>query len=196
MLLAWPLAADEFWSWHTFDYPALRQGRWQAVVHGRLHVGYGKPTQGRLGPVARYAITNRVSLIGGYYFGQDHDRMGDWATSHRLFGGAEFGLVDHRRLRLTSRAYVERFALYGKPDYFRHRIRVRYTTAHTLAPVVVLEPFFDAHGLLTMRYTGGMRLSMRQGRALEVTYSYDQRRAEAGPPRHILGTHYVFGRRE
>ena len=196
LLLASPLAADEFWSWHTFDYPALQTGRWQAVVHGRVHVGYGKPSQGRLGPVVRYSLNKRVSLIGGYYFGEDYDRHGAWAMSHRSFGGAEVGLANRQWFRLTSRAYVERFALYDKPDYFRHRARLRYTTAHKVAPVVVLEPFFDAHGLLTMRYSGGIRFTMTRGRALEVGYTYDQRRTNTGPPRHILTTHYVFGRRE
>lgn len=196
ILLTSPLAADEFWSWHTFDYPALQTGRWQAVVHSRLHIGYGKPAQGRIGPVTRYAITPRVSLIGGYYFGEDHDRHGAWAMSHRPFGGAEAALSQQRWFRLTTRAYVERFVVYEKPDYFRHRARIRYTTAHKVAPVIVFEPFFDAKGLLTTRYSGGFRVNMRRGRALELAYTYDQRRTSAGPPRHILTTHYVFGRHE
>lgn len=116
--------------------------------------------------------------------------------SHRPFGGAEVALTNRRWLRLTSRAYVERFIVYDKPDYFRHRARLRYTTAQKIAPVVVVEPFFDANGFLTMRYSGGIRVNMSQGRALEVGYTYDQRRTASGPPRHLLTTHYVFGRRE
>lgn len=198
LILAAPLAADEFWSWHTFDYPVLATGRWSALIHGRLHFGYGKPAQGRIGPVARYSLTPRLSLIAGYYFSEEHDPYdwkGPWATSHRPFGGVEAALTSRRWARLAARGLAERYFVYDKPDYFRYRARLRYTTAARLSPVAMIEPFYDAKGLLSVRYSGGFRVSLTSARALEIVYTYDRRRQTSGTARHIIQTHYVFGGR-
>lgn len=194
VLLA-PLRADEVWSWHTFDYQFLHGERWQALMHGRVHVDEGDFRQGRIGPVFRYNLPPRLTLIAGYYFGEDYNPLGEWKRSHRPFGGIEAAVATKKYARLTARTMLERFLVPGSGDYWRQRNRVRWTTAQRIAPVASWELFFDNKGYLTTRYTGGVRFTLSHKRALELGYLYDGRRANTGEPRHIVTTHFVFGGR-
>lgn len=197
-MIAALVLASTFDTQHAFDYTQALNRRWDLTLHTRVRTqpyhGLGL-YQVRVGPIASWRATSRLSLLGGYYFARQQRRADDdFIGGHRLFGGADFTVVRNRHLAADLRGIAERFLSDAAPDFSRYRFRSRLSGRTRVAPTASYEVFLDRRGWRGDRYTGGVRWNVRSGIQVEVGYLYEHRRPDVGPHRHILTTSLQFRR--
>ena len=190
--------AQEFQIWQAADAPVIEHGRVFGVLHTQfrtrpnLHDYY----QARVGPIVRVDLSSRVTLVGGYYFGEVEQTAG-WGNNHRLFTGVETP-VSWKGQVLGLRTMVERHL--GGEDPPNTRIRQQLQIVRRLmgpvAAIMGVETFFDQKGFFQQRTTGGVRLPFIGRYRLDVTYIYDARVERAAPSRHVIQTAFKPRRRE
>jgi hypothetical protein len=190
-----PLAGQEIWTLHGFDYGLLRTEKLEVDLHTRFRTSKAMSNyqQGRSGAVLRWKALPRLSAIGGYYFGQQEDGFDEWALFHRPFGGAEAIVYRDRRFKVASRTLVERFIATPGADFNRYRLRTRMAMDGRVAPYLSSEWFFDHQGVLSARHGGGVRWKWARWGWTEFGYLYDDRSPRLGPPRHMLITQVWVG---
>lgn len=182
------LAAQEVWSWHSFDFALLKARGVEWGLHTRLRTREGELQQGRSGTILRFTPRSPVTLIGGYYYGREEDTREEWQNSHRVFAGAEARVYRRGAVSVTTRGLVERFATSARPSFNRYRYRLRLSTNQRIGPYTSGEWFWDAKGYLAGRYQGGLRWRGSRWAAVEFGYMYDARSPHLGPSRHGLVT--------
>lgn len=197
ILLASTVAASQFETQHALDFTVPVPRKLDVLLHMRLRT---RPTtlglyQARGGPVFSYDFSDRVSLLGGYYFAQE-ERSGDpdLIAGHRLFGGLESGIKEGRRYSLDARALYERFLPERAPNFNRYRLRLRLSAKALVAPYTSQEVFFDNLGYRSARFAGGVRWKLRPTVELDFGYFYEARAARLGPGRHMWLTSLHFKR--
>lgn len=201
-------AADaQVWHWWTNEIGVT--DRVSVIIHGqhRTNRFSGDFLQGRTGPILRYKVTKKTTLISGYYYRREPEpRRDTWGDSHRLFGGienyADFGRY-HRlpASRLESRLLVERF--FNGPagtltDYTRLRHRHRFSfTEWTVSPLLGYEVLAWREGLWGQRPHGGIRWQVNSSIMLDMAYQWDGRVPGAGSRNQLIFTNLFvrFGRK-
>lgn len=73
LLACGSLAAQEVWSWHSFDFALLKARGVEWGLHTRLRTREGELQQGSSGTNLRFTPRSRVTLAGGYYYGREED---------------------------------------------------------------------------------------------------------------------------
>jgi len=167
-------------------------GRIEPLWHFRLRT---KPQGGgvyqlRTGPILKFDLKQRFSLIGGYYFTRTQEGA-NWNSIHRPFGGIEVA-ASRRFVEVDARSLLERFLVHGGPDYFRFRNRVRFSPPKRSSPYVSLEYFVDAGGFRSVRYSAGVRREFAKEISVDINYFYEQGRAGTVANRHMIGTTIHF----
>jgi Protein of unknown function (DUF2490) len=180
-LLLSTAASAQVWTWHAVDV-ALPAGRSDIVLHARPGTSRGRFAYLRTGAWLRTPVHKRIEVAGGYLYTTDNDPSG-WDGSSRLFTSAE---VSAGTLRF--RTTVERFFPESSRDYFRYRQRAMFAMRRRITPVLVLEMFFDRHGVSGTRPSAGVRWRVNAWSSLEAGYFYDARAARAGGVRHVIFT--------
>ena len=190
------LRAEEVWTLHGFDFGLIRAKRIEVDLHTRFRTNERMTNfqQGRSGALLRWNAVRRFTPVAGYYFGQQEDGRDEWARFHRVFGGGEALLYGNKRVRLASRALVERFIAVPGVDFNRYRQRTRFSVDGKIGPYLSSEWFFDNKGYLSSRNGGGVRWKWRSWSWVEAGYLYDDRSPRLGPPRHMIVTQMFFGR--
>jgi hypothetical protein len=145
----------------------------------------GGIAQIRTGPILHFELHERVTLLTGYYFTREKEER-TWLTVHRPFGGGEF-VVWNRGIELDFRTLVERFVAHREPDYTRFRNRLRVSPAARTAPYLGIEVFTDREIWRKMRYSGGLRVSLRGEMILDIGYFFEEGRPGIGN-KHMVGT--------
>jgi hypothetical protein len=146
----------------------------------------GGVAQVRFGPIFNFEPHERAILIGGYYYTREKEER-SWTTTHRSFGGLEVA-VWKRAVELDVRSLVERHAIASAPDYTLLRNRLRISPPGATAPYIGVEAFTDADGLRSMRYSAGVRRTLKDELIVDIGYFYENRRAGTGSDRHMIGT--------
>jgi hypothetical protein len=181
-------AYGEIQTQHAFD-SSIRFRWFEPLWHTRIRT---KPTGGglfqlRTGPIFQVNLTDRVILIGGYYYTREENDDG-WRTTSRPFGGAEVSWG--KPVEVEWRGLLERFAVSRDPDYFRLRNRVRISPPGRIAPYVGAELFVDAHGVRSVRYSVGLRRELREDFVIDFGYFFEDRRPMPAGERHMFGTSF------
>jgi hypothetical protein len=191
LLLTSSLAAQNYRTetQHAVEASRPLGERWQLTIHSRLRTQPGGLGlyQFRAGPILEYAITPRVSGLGGYYFSKQQRVERDVVGTHRPFGGVKWTAVKLRHYEVELRSLVERFLT--ERDYTRYRNRVRWSATTRWAPYANVESFADRGGVRSTRYSVGLRWST-PGKRLDWDFGYfgEPRRRDLGPPRHMFLT--------
>ncbi len=188
------LAAQEVWSWHSFDFALLKTRSVELALHTRLRTREGDFQQGRSGTILRFTPHSRTAVIGGYYYGREEDTREEWQNSHRVFGGAELRIYRRGAVSVASRGLVERFVTTSRPSFNRYRFRTRLSANYPIGPFTSGEWFWDARGYLATRYQAGLRWRASKWASVELGYMYDARSPQLGPPRHGMVTHLLLER--
>ena len=194
LLSAGTLAAQELWSWHSFDLALFKARGVEWGLHTRLRTREGQLQQGRSGTILRFTPRSRITVIGGYYYGREEDTREEWQNSHRLFAGAEARLYRRGAVSVASRGLVERFVVSARPSFNRFRYRTRLSTDYRIGPYTSGESFWDANGYLATRYQGGLRWRGSRWASVEFGYMYDARSPQLGPSRHGVVTQLLLER--
>jgi hypothetical protein len=172
---------------HIFD-SSLKVGALEPLWHTRVRTTPegGGVAQIRTGPIFNIDLTDRVTLISGYYYTRSKEK-GFWSTTHRGFGGVE-GVLLQRRLEIDGRSLIERHALISGPDFTRFRNRIRISPSGQTAPYLGIEVFVDGEGLRSVRYSAGYRRRVGENLYIDFGYFYEDGRSAAVPNRHMIGT--------
>lgn len=197
ILLASTAAAAQLETQHGFDTTLPLSRKFELLVHVRLRT---RPEtlglyQARGGPILSYDLSNRVTLLGGYYFaGEQRGVDPDFIAGHRIFGGMENGLRSGRGYGLESRVLYERFLPQEAPDFNRYRLRLRLSAKSRVAPYTSQEIFLDNVGYRSTRLAGGVRWKALSFMTLDLGYFYETRASRLGPGRHMFLTSLHFQR--
>lgn len=192
-----PLLAADVETQHALDASFPLTKRLDVLLHTRFRTttaGRGL-YQARGGPVFSFEVSERLSLLGGYYFSTQEARDNDFFAGHRLFGGAEGTLWGSRRVSLELRGIYERFLPESEPNYNRYRTRTRVTWKGRWSPYVSSEFFFDDMGFRSARYAGGVRWKATPSVQLDFGYFFEERAARIGFDRHMIMTSIHFRKR-
>ena len=184
-------AVAEIQTQHIFDVSAPI-GRIEPIWHFRVRT---KPQGGgvyqlRTGPIMKFDLKDRVSLIGGYFFTRAQEGS-NWNSTHRPFGGIEVA-ASRRWVEVDARTMLERFLVHGNTDYFRFRNRIRFSPPKRSSPYISLEYFSDADGFRSVRYSAGVRRKFTKELSVDINYFYEQGRAGTVANRHMVGTTIHF----
>ena len=186
--MVFPLGAASVETQHALDATLPLNPRLELLLHSRIRTQPGGLGfyQVRAGPILSWDATKRIALLGGYYYAQQERRIDrDFIGGHRFFGGAEFAVVEKRRVSFDQRVLVERFQPDAAPDFSRYRLRSRLSAKGAVAPYTSNEFFFDALGWRSNRYSLGIRWSQFKALQIDLGYFYEHRRLEVGPARHM-----------
>jgi hypothetical protein len=196
LLAATGIAAQQIETQHGFDATVPFTPKLDVLFHCRLRTQPGRLGlyQVRLGPIVSYDLTDRWTLLGGYYFAQQENRDGDFIAGHRAFGGVEGALLRRGRAVVDGRALVERFVPDNAPNFNRYRARTRFSWKAAVSPYVGQEWFYDRKGWRSVRVSGGVRWNVARKVELDLGYFYEPRRASVGPARHMFLTSIHFKR--
>lgn len=180
---------------HALEATLALTPKLEVLFHSRLRT---QPSslglyQGRIGPIFDYNLTERLSLLGGYYYTLQADAERDIRGRHRFFGGAEVAAVRRGRNSVDARTLTERFTGAGS-DFTRNRNRVRWSYKAKISPYVSGELFVDAKGWRSTRISGGVRYKVARFADVDFGYFYEPRRSDLGPYRHMFLTGIHFGR--
>lgn len=178
----------------ALDITLAGRGKLGAILHSRFREGQARLGfyQFRLGPVFQARLHPRFAALGGYYFSRQQRSDPDlnpggegagWSTTHRVFGGGEWLVLD-RGGRWETRGVYERF-LRDLPDFFRYRQRFRWTYPAARGPYAGAEVFWDAAGWRSTRWSAGWRWTLGSRAGLDAGYFWEPRRGEFGPARHM-----------
>ena len=183
--------ATELFSWHAVDTRALSKGRLELNLHHRTRTRHelGYLDQSRVGPVARWTLNPRLTLIGGYYFQPQQIRPKTWSEGQRFFAGVEAPLLNRSGSALSFRGFAERHINTGRPDYNRYRTSVRWTLGKgRFKPFVQNELLAVQQGWHSTRNSGGVSFRLSPVASMDVSYLYDSRRAFWGGDRQSIVT--------
>lgn len=192
------LSATDLETQHALDFSFPLAGRLDVLLHTRFRTttnGQGL-YQIRSGPVFTFDATERLSLLGGYYYSTQEARDNDFVAGHRMFGGAEGTLWGSRRASLELRGIYERFLPEAEPNYNRYRARTRVTLKGRWSPYLSSELFFDDVGFRSARYAGGVRWRAARAVQFDFGYFFEERAARIGFDRHMIMTSVHFRVRE
>ena len=190
-----PLLAADLETQHAFDFKIPLKQTFELTLHSRIRIQPGGLGlyQYRVGPILAWDATRRITLLGGYYYGeQEHKGDRDFHTGHRLFAGTEVSILEKRRMSLDQRFLAERIDWESALVYNRYRTRTQLSAKYAVAPFTAHEFFFDDRGWRGNRHSAGIRWSLRPGFQVELGYLYENRRSNTGPDRQILFTAFQF----
>jgi Protein of unknown function (DUF2490) len=173
-------SATELFSWHTMDTRVVAQGRFQLDVHHRTRMRreLGYLDQSRVGPIARWTVNPRLTLVGGYYYQPQQLLPHEWSEGQRVFAGLESTVRQRPGSTLFVRAFAERHMLTGRPAYNRYRTSLRWTAGRSrLRPFVQNELLAVWPHFHSTRNSGGLTFRLSAVAMLDVGYLYDSRRA-------------------
>ena len=187
-LLAAAAHGATFETWEAFDAELVSVGPTSVVFHTQFRQRQRLRDffYARFGPVARHRLTSRVSLVGGYYFGEAEEERATWGNTHRVFGGVEapfrtsFGLISVRQM-------VEDH--FGGPTPAEIRNRTQFQLSRPVREWTAFggtEIFFDQRGFMQQRFQGGMRIPLTSSYRMDVIYLFDARVRRAGESRHVI----------
>lgn len=181
---------------HAFELTVPIADKFSLNLHSRLRTE--PATQGyyqmRLGPIVTYRWKPKLSLIGGYYFGQQRAEDGDFVGGHRWFGGGESMLRRRARWEVDTRVLAERFGPRNASDFNRYRGRIRWSARGRIAPFTSQELLADHKGFRSVRLAAGLRFQVSKQVQAEVGYFFEPRRSDVGPHRHMWTTLFHFRR--
>lgn len=198
----WCLATAAFTQslqvWQAVDVPVLQRERLSGIVHTQfrtrpnLHDYY----QARIGPILRFQLSPRATLVGGYYYGEVEQKSG-WGNNHRAFGGIETPFAWRGQV-MTIRSVVERHFGGESPAELRMReqLQVVRPIAGPVSAILAAETFFDPKGFFQQRSVAGVRLPFISRYRFDLTYIYDARVERAGAGRHVIQAAFRPRRRE
>jgi hypothetical protein len=180
-------AQAEVQTQHVLD-SSMTIGRLEPLWHFRVRTTPegGGVSQIRTGPIFKFDVHDRVTLIVGYYYTRAKEE-GFWSTTHRSFGGVE-GVLWNRKFEIDGRSMVEQHAVLSGPDSTRFRNRIRITPPGNTAPYAGAEVFLDADGLRSVRYSAGLRKKVTGNLSLDIGYFYEDAKSPAVTSRHMIGT--------
>ncbi|MFN0171797.1 MAG: DUF2490 domain-containing protein [Bryobacteraceae bacterium] len=195
LLLAWPADSSDVETQHALDVTLPVKPKLELILHTRVRTQPGGLGfyQGRAGPVLDWAATDRIDLLGGYYYAQQQRKADrDFVGGHRFFGGAEVAVAGYRRLAFHQRLLAERFLSDAAPDFSRYRFRSRLSVQAPVAPYTSHEFFLDAQGWRSTRHSMGIRWSPIPGVQIDLGYLFENRRPDVGRDRHLWLTSLHF----
>jgi hypothetical protein len=177
----------EIQSQHILD-SSVKIGPFEPLWHLRLRTTPmgGGLAQIRTGPIFNIDVSERATLIVGYYFTRAKEEA-FWSTTHRSFGGIE-GVLWDRKVEIDGRSLIERHAVLPGPDFTRFRNRIRVTPPGNTAPYTGVEFLMDADGLRSIRYSAGLRRQVAENLFVDIGYFYEQSKSPAVSNRHMIGT--------
>jgi hypothetical protein len=181
--------ATELFSWHSFDTRLFSTNRFELALHHRTRVRqeFRYFDQDRVGPVARFTIRPRLTMIAGYYFQPQQVRPSDWAEGQRVFLGFETPLMSTRRSVLSLRGFTERHIGTGRPNYTRHRTSLRWTFGQGhVRPFLQNEVLAVWPQVHSTRNSGGLSVRLNDQFNLDLSYLYDLRRTFWGGNRQSI----------
>ena len=193
--LSLPGGATELFSWHVLDTRVLSRGRFELTLHHRTRTRHELSylDQSRVGPVARWTYSPRLTLIGGYYFQPQQIRPDVWAEGQRFFAGVESLVVSKPGTALLLRGFTERHVHTGRPAYTRYRSFLRWTIGQRR-----IKPFLQNEllavgpgsqsGFQSTRNSGGLSCRLSSQVTLDVSYLYETRRTFWGGDRQAIVT--------
>ena len=183
--------ATELFTWHVLDTRVVSSGRFELNLHHRTRTRHELSylEQSRVGPVARWAYSPRLTLIAGYYFQPQQIRPQTWAEGQRVFVGVE-SLVAHKPgAALLLRGFTERHVHTGRPAFTRYRTALRYTMGqHRVKPFVQNELLAVWPGFQSTRNSGGLSFRLSPVLTMDVSYLYEIRRTFWGGDRQSIVT--------
>jgi hypothetical protein len=147
--------------------------------------------QVRTGPIVFWQWKPRVQWIGGYYFLNQHYPDDFYHANHRVFGGAQFRLINRGTTALDWRKLLERHIDTLPSDFTR--VRSRMTLSRL--PKQGWQPFGMTEGLALRgkvigRFGTGLNYATEGGHLFGFGYEY---RMELGRNAHVITTMMQFG---
>ena len=190
VLLALAVQGASFETWQAFDATVITTTATSVVIHSqvrqrnRLHDFF----YARVGPVVRHRLNTRVTLVGGYYFGEAEEGPATWGDKHRTFGGIETP-VRTRFGALSVRNMLEHHFGGSEAPEVRTRSLVQFSrSVRSWAPFIGGEVFFDQNGFAQQRVQGGVRIPVTSSYRVDVSYLFDARASRIGESRHVIQT--------
>ena len=189
-LLALAMHGASFETWQAFDAPVIATESTSVVIHSqvrqrnRLHDFF----YARVGPVVRHRLSPRLTLVGGYYFGEAEEGPATWGDKHRTFGGIETP-ISTKMGALSVRNMVEHHFGGSEAQEVRTRTLVQFSrSVRSWTPFIGGEVFFDQNGFAQQRITGGVRIPLTSSYRVDVSYLFDARVSRIGESRHVIQT--------
>ena len=187
-LLAAAAQGATFETWEAFDAPLISVGSTSVVFHTQFRQRQRLRDffYARFGPVARHRVSPRLSLVGGYYFGEVEDSPATWGDNHRLFGGVEMPFPTRCGL-ISVRHMVEDH--FGGPTSTEIRNRTQFQLSRPVRAWTTFggaEVFFDQRGFMQQRFLTGMRIPLTSSYRMDVIYLFDAKVQRVGESRHVI----------
>lgn len=189
---ALPVAgASDLFSWHSFEVRVASRGRLEVTLHTRARTRHELRSYdlSQVGPLVRWAATDRVALVGSFYFRPQRTHPGVWIWGRRSFFGVEAPILKKPGNTVTSRVLVDRLIGTGRPDHNRYRALVRWTIGRGLVrPFVQHETLAARTGFHSTRQSGGLTVQISEQLSMDASYVYDTRRTFWGGDRQAIVT--------
>lgn len=195
---------EEVQAWHWWTNEISLNSKFTVIMHGQFRTKrpLGELIQARTGPILRYYIKPKTTVVGGYFYrGEQQPRAEGLGDSHRLFAGMEdYKFTPKKRGLpaglLESRFLVERY--FGGPEgsltsFTRLRYRNRFSFREwKVSPLFGYEVFAFPNEFWGQRPHGGIRWIINEKMMLDTGYYWDGRAPRAGTQRHLFFTNLLI----
>jgi len=184
---------DDVESLHAFNVNLEFKPGWTLQLHQRIRTfeNISAFNQYRVGPILLWQAKPRLTLLGGYYYIDQHRRVVHQPYSlHRIFAGGQYRVLLRESWSLDARSAMERFISTGFQDYWRWRNRALVSWKTRIGSPYVSGEALLQQGIWYGRYTGGMLWKVHPKIVLGAGYEY--RQALVGPGSHIIATTFQW----
>jgi hypothetical protein len=187
-LLAAAAFGATFETWEAFDARLVSVGATSVVFHTQFRQRQRLRDffYARFGPVVRSRLNPRLSLVGGFYYGEAEEERASWGDNHRLFTGVETPFLTSVGL-ISVRHMVEDH--FGGPTSAEIRNRTQFQLSRPVREWTAFggtEVFFDQRGFMQQRFQSGLRIPLTTGYRMDLIYLFDARVQRAGESRHVI----------
>lgn len=186
-------AEDDFGLLHITNANLEINGKSTLQIHTRVRTYHESSQfyQFRTGPIYMHAFSPRVLGLAGYYFiSQDDESKAANSTTHRLWAGPQFRVLQAKRWAIDTRHLAERFAVMKKEDYTRIRNRAMLIyRSDRIQPFASFEALVQ-NGDWYERHAAGVQIATKSQVSYSISYEY--RASPAGRGIHLIATAIQF----
>ena len=186
------MAQDDFGLLHITNANLELNGKSTLQIHTRVrsHNNGGDFFQFRAGPILIHQFTPRIVGLAGYYYVNQDRRLLPNSTTHRIWVGPQFRVLDAKRWAIDTRHLAERFVAMEAKDFMRYRNRAMLVYKNgSLQPFASFEALVQ-NGDWFERHAVGVQIRTRG--PLSYTVAYEYRASPTGPGIHLIATTIQF----